>query len=220
MVARLRPGTHMRAGVLSVNFSHDGKSVSGGRDKRVSLWDANGSKIRSVEFDGQMILQTTFNHDGTKVVATDFGGATGIWNVEGKEMARCEANPQTLAVRSKAVQQRIQDLEEAGTAESSKTPDKELLSAQASLAEAEKKLAEAKKRQTETEDEVKRLKEVAVAKEPPADIAAQLAAARDVRAKAREAAAQAGNSLARNTEPSVKTGTEKKTKKKKKKTYC
>jgi hypothetical protein len=177
-------------GVLTLAFSRDGKIVSGGRDKRVSLWDANGNKLRSI--DGKaMVVQVAFTQDGTNIVAADFSGDVAIWDSKGTEVARLDANPPPLAMRLEALQKQILALESAHQTADSLTNGLALPQHQAQR-KAEKHFASARERQTESEEAVKTLKEIAAGKEPPADIAEQLAAAREARAKARTAATKAG----------------------------
>lgn len=67
-------------GVLSVQFLRDGRLISCGRDNAVTLWDANGNKVRSFEFNGELPIRVTASPDGDRIFATDWRGHILVWN--------------------------------------------------------------------------------------------------------------------------------------------
>ena len=81
-------------GALCVNFAHDGRLVTCGRDLGVTLWNANGGKVRSFEFSGDLPLRAAFSHDDQRVFATDFAGRVAAWTAnDGKRAGELNANP-------------------------------------------------------------------------------------------------------------------------------
>jgi hypothetical protein len=183
-----------KGGALSVNYTHDGRLVSCGRDNQITVWSADGAKARSIPFAGEIVLRATFDHDGSKVFATDFAGHAAAWNAaDGKRLGELDANPLPLSAQLAAAEKRVSELEKTGD-----KPSPQLQAAKAELAEAQteidratKTLEEAKADQAAKEKEVVRLKAEAAKTPPPQDIAAQLDQARAVRAKARLATTNA-----------------------------
>lgn len=81
-------------GALCVNYSHDGRLVTCGRDSNITLWDANGSKIRSVTTTNNLPLRVTFSHDDSTIFASDFSGHIAAYAVkDGKSLGELDANP-------------------------------------------------------------------------------------------------------------------------------
>jgi hypothetical protein len=190
-------------GTLSVSYAHDGRLITCGRDNQVTLWDASGSKVRSFEFFGQMALRAAFSADGTQVFATDFLGRVAAWKTEdGKRRGELDANPLPLADRIAATQKRIEELQTRGN-----QPSPELRAAEAEqgkineeLAKTRTLLEQAKTEQSSKEADVVHWKEMAAKATPPADIQAQLSAARAERFKARQATTNATQIVARTAE--------------------
>ena len=81
-------------GALCVNFAHDGQLVTCGRDLAVTLWNANGGKVRSFEFSGDLPIRAAFSCDDKRVFATDFAGRVAVWTAnDGKRAGELNANP-------------------------------------------------------------------------------------------------------------------------------
>ncbi len=84
-------------GALSVEFTHDGRLCSTGRDRTTKIWDGNGKAIRSLPAFSEYGLEVTFSHDGKQVIAGDWSGEVRAWNAaDGKQLALLPANPPTL----------------------------------------------------------------------------------------------------------------------------
>lgn len=185
-------------GALCVSYTHDGRLVSCGRDNQVTLWNADGNKAKSFEFFGELPLRAALTPDGARVVAIDFNGRAAAWATgDGKRLAELDLNPPPLATQIAAVEKRIQELQARGD-----QPSSELIAAEAKLVEAKAQVDAAKKTLEQAtaekagkEAEVERLKVEAAKNPPPADIQAKLAAAREVRGKARQAFASATEAL-------------------------
>jgi WD40 repeat protein len=81
-------------GVFCVNYSHDGRLVTCGRDNNLNLWDANGGKIRSITTTNDLPLRVTFSQDDSTIFASDFSGhITAYSTKEGKLLGELDANP-------------------------------------------------------------------------------------------------------------------------------
>ena len=193
-------------GVLSVAYTHDGKLVSCGRDNQVTSWNAEGNKIKSYAFEGELPLRAVFSQDGERVIATDFAGRVAVWNTkEAKRLGALESNPLPIAERLAQAEKRLAELQKQA-----KEPNSELKKAEAALAKAKADLEAAKKTaetaniaQKASEDLVVKLKEEAA--KAPQELLTQvfplpehekkLADARAARAKAREATTNAVNAI-------------------------
>jgi WD40 repeat protein len=181
-------------GAFAVSFAHDGRLVSCGRDNEVTLWNAEGNKAKGFDFFDEMPLRAALAHDGARVIAIDFNGRAAAWtSADGKRVAELDTNPRPLAEQIGALEKRLHELKTRGD-----KPLPEVAAAEAKVVEAKSELERANKAseqaradQTAKEAEVERLKKEAAKTPPPANIDAQLASAREVRGKAREAFAEA-----------------------------
>jgi WD40 repeat protein len=91
------------AGALCVNYAHDGRLVSCGRDNNITLWDANGGKIRSITATNDLPLRVTFSHDDSTIFASDFSGhVTAYAAKDGKLLGELDANPLPSTERAAA----------------------------------------------------------------------------------------------------------------------
>jgi hypothetical protein len=189
-------------GVLSVSYTHDGRLISCGRDNQVTLWNADGNKAKSFEFFGEMPLRAALTHDGARVVAIDFNGRAAAWtSADGKRLAELDVNPLPLADQVAAAEKKLQELQARGDKPLPAVVEAEtkLAEANAEVDKANKAVEQAKTEQTDKENEVVKLKEIAAKSSPPPDIDAKLAAAREVRAKARAAFTNATETVAAKT---------------------
>jgi WD40 repeat protein len=100
------------SGVLCVSYASDGHLVTCGRDNAVTLWDANGSKVRSFEFFGNIPLRVAFNQDNTRIFATDFAGRAAVWSTaDAKLLGELDPNPPPLAEQLAVAQKRLNELQ-------------------------------------------------------------------------------------------------------------
>jgi len=84
-------------GTTSIEFLHDGRLVSGGRDRTVKLWDGGGNQKRQFPPFGELVMKVAATHDGARVVAGDWSGEVRLSAVaDGKLVSRLAANPPTL----------------------------------------------------------------------------------------------------------------------------
>ena len=87
-------------GVLCVSFAHDGRLVTCGRDTAVTLWNANGGKVRSLEFSGELPIRVAFSYDDKRVFATDFAGRLAVWTTkDGKRVGELLGSAPAIAMR-------------------------------------------------------------------------------------------------------------------------
>jgi len=92
-------------GVQCVEYTHDGRLATAGRDKTAKLWDGDGKQL--LEFPGfpEPALEVTFTHDGQRVVAGDWSGQIHMWEAaDGKPVADLLRNPPSLAMVLEAAQ--------------------------------------------------------------------------------------------------------------------
>ncbi len=95
---QMKSWTAENGGVLCVSYSHDGRLVTCGRDRNVTLWNANGGKVRACNFSGDIPLRVAFSQDDKRIFAADFAGAIGAWTTsDGKPAGGLDANPATSA---------------------------------------------------------------------------------------------------------------------------
>lgn len=91
-------------GATCVQFFHDGRLITGGRDRTVKLWDGRGNPLRQFEPFGELVMKVAATHDGGRVIAGDWSGEVRLASVaDGKLVTRLAANPPTLEM---ALQQR------------------------------------------------------------------------------------------------------------------
>jgi len=100
------------SGALGVSYASDGHLVTCGRDNAVTLWDSNGSKVRSFEFFGNIPLRVAFNQDNTRVFATDFAGRAAAWAAsDAKSLGELDPNPLPLAQQLATAQKRFNEVQ-------------------------------------------------------------------------------------------------------------
>lgn len=165
-------------GVLGLEFTHDGRMVSCGRDRLAKAWKPDGSQLRAFESFPDIAMAVTFDHDGGQVIAGDYSGQIRAWKTEdGKQAATLASNPPTLAMIAEAAL--------AKAAEARKAAEK----AAAELAEATAKMSQAKG-DAETAELQKTMIEKAVANQLAAAAAEEAQAAADKAVAQRDAAAR------------------------------
>lgn len=95
-------GAH--GGVASLEYTRDGQLVSTGRDKGVTLWNGDGSKVRDFGGLTDIGMEVAYDAEAKRVLAGDWKGNLVAWNAEdAKELGRFNTNPPTLATRIAAL---------------------------------------------------------------------------------------------------------------------
>jgi len=91
---QMKSWTAHSPGTLCVSFAHDGQLVTCGRDLAVTLWNANGGKVRGFEISGDLPIRATFSCDDKRVFASDFAGRVAVWTTnDGRRAGELDANP-------------------------------------------------------------------------------------------------------------------------------
>ena len=132
-------------GVQSVRYSIDGKIVSAGRDRLVSVWDGNGTSQRLFEAFPDVALRSTFTHDSARVIAADWTGQIVVWNAaDGKRIGTLTANPPTVAEQLALAQKALVEKQKSADAlvAMAKASQATLAKVSADLAAAQKALGE------------------------------------------------------------------------------
>jgi WD40 repeat protein len=178
----------------SVQYTHDHRLVSCGRDRVVKVWDQNGAQQRAFEALPDVAVRCCFTHDGGRVVAGDWTGGVRVWDArDGRTIGSLLANPPTAAERLEAAVKDVPVRQAASDQAAAVLP-----ASNAAVQKATGDLAAAQKAVTDTANAVKPAADAAAKAKAAADAAtaavkpAQDAlAAKDVAAKAyAEAAAK------------------------------
>jgi WD40 repeat protein len=101
-------------GVLSIDFTKDGRIASAGRDKVVKLWDGNGGVIRSFEALSDILTSVAFNHDASRIVTGDWTGEIRVFKTDdGVRLAQLSMSQPTIAARLEELAARIPALQQS-----------------------------------------------------------------------------------------------------------
>ncbi len=179
-------------GGQSVQFTHDNRLVSCGRDRVVKTWDQNGTAQRSFEAMPDVAVRSCFTHDGARVIAGDWTGTVPVWqSADGKAVGNLLANPPTVAERLELA---TKDLIAKQTvfdqaAATLKASDAAVAKATADLALAQKMVTDSATLLKASQDAVVAAKAMADAEAGKVTAAQNLVTAKDVLTKAFAAAA-------------------------------
>jgi len=174
-------------GALGIAYSHDGQFVTCGRDGSVVTWNADGSKLKSFEFSGEMALRCAWSHDSSSVFASDFAGRVAAWDAKSaRRLGELDANPLPLRDQLAAAEKRMAELMERKPDAAMANADAELTKVGAGVVSAQASAEKARTLQAAKEQEVVRLKELTNSPSRPADLDQQLLSARAARLTARE----------------------------------
>ncbi len=92
-------------GASTIQFLHDGRFVTGGRDRLLKLWSPDGGQIRALEPFGELVLKVAATHDGQKLLGGDWSGEVRLASADnGKILSRLAANPPTLETTLQSAQ--------------------------------------------------------------------------------------------------------------------
>jgi Planctomycete cytochrome C/WD domain, G-beta repeat len=96
---QMKSWTAHGSGALCVSYAHDGRLVSCGRDNTVTLWNANGGKLRNMAGDDDDLpLRVAFSSDNKRIFASTFSGRIAVWTAaDGKRVGEVSSNPGQLA---------------------------------------------------------------------------------------------------------------------------
>ncbi|MBL8871667.1 MAG: hypothetical protein JNK90_17960 [Planctomycetaceae bacterium] len=91
-------------GATSLAFAQNGNMVSGGRDRLVKVWNANGDPLKNMPAMSEVVLEVGITADPPRVVGGDWNGNVAVWSVDDPTKTNVlAANPLPLNV---VVQQR------------------------------------------------------------------------------------------------------------------
>lgn len=98
-------------GALSVDFAPNGEIVSGGRDKKVKVWKADGTLKKEFVASDDIVMSVAFSQDSKRVFSGDYTGNISVWDAEtGEKRGELLANPPTIQQQLAYAQQRITEL--------------------------------------------------------------------------------------------------------------
>jgi len=85
-----------KGGCLSIDFTRKGQLLSGGRDKKVLLWNLKGKTIRRFTGSSEIITSVCVNDEAGYVFAGNFAGQLKSWGLKGgKPLKDLETNPRS-----------------------------------------------------------------------------------------------------------------------------
>lgn len=180
-------------GVLAMDFGRDGRLVSGGRDRRVKIWDPNGKELKALDPFAEQVMEVAFTHDGSRVAAGDWTGEHRLaMAADGKLVARLVTNPPTLEMQAEA------SAKAAATAAAAAKKAADELAASTKSAESAATAAKTAATQLTSADAAakKLTAEQAAAVKAAGEAKAKLAAAQEAAAAAQKALEEAQQALA------------------------
>lgn len=87
-------------GVLAVNFGHDGRIVTCGRDKLVRAWKPDGGGLFTTPPFSDLALHVTFDGEGKRIVAGDWTGVIRVFDAaNAKPLGELTADPPSISQR-------------------------------------------------------------------------------------------------------------------------
>lgn len=93
-------------GATACAFTHDGRLITGGRDKTVKMWDISGKNLKTFPAFPELILRVAATHDDKRIVAADLSGEVRLIDIEsGNTVASLPANPPAPEVPPQATAQ-------------------------------------------------------------------------------------------------------------------
>ena len=125
-------------GALCVAFNHDGQLVTAGRDGAIIIWSAEGARLKTCDFSGEMALRCAWTHDNSGIIASDFAGHVALWQAkDGRRLGDLDANPPPIADQILAAQKRVEQIQSRGD-----KPAPDLAAAEADVMKLELKTTE------------------------------------------------------------------------------
>jgi hypothetical protein len=196
-------------GVLSVDFTPDGRLVSCGRDKVAKVWDATGKAIATTEAFSDLALRAALNSE--RVIAADFTGAIRVYalSADGKanKVGELSANPPGIAEQLTTAEKTLSETNGALSGLQKAVSDAEArLAAEREAAEAKRKqeLAAAESRKADSQQKLDAAKAAATnAEKVVNDLNTQLTAAKESVAKAEAMAGEKKKTSANNDRSKV-----------------
>jgi hypothetical protein len=142
---QLRSWSTHGGGAVSLARAMNGQLVTSGRNKRATLWNASGGKIRDFVFPGDIPAQAVPSHDAKLVIGSDWNGEVYVWNAaDAKLIKRLSLNPQTMAEKFDAAQKTLAEKQTTatGAAAARKAVQDNIAKANAQMATLDKTVAD------------------------------------------------------------------------------
>ncbi len=99
-------------GAASVQFAHDGKIASTGRNKQAKLWNPDGGEVQTYATLPEQGLRVAITHDGGRVIAGDWAGNVHVWSTKDqKQVGTLVADPLPAAERRKQAEKQVAEAE-------------------------------------------------------------------------------------------------------------
>lgn len=95
-------------GATAIDYVHDGRIVTVGKDRTAKLWQGDGAGIRTFEGLSEMGLEVGYDADTDVVLAGDVTGRVIVWKgADGAVQGELSTNPPTLAQQIAAVRDQL-----------------------------------------------------------------------------------------------------------------
>ena len=81
-------------GALWLSYCRDGRLVTCGRDRNITVWATTGVQARKMKSFDDLPLRAVFSQDGKRIFGADFSGNLAAWTAtDGKRIADLDPNP-------------------------------------------------------------------------------------------------------------------------------
>ena len=141
-------------GAEGIAWLADGRLATTGRDKRVKLWQADGSLEREMAALPEIGTRVAATADGTRLLVGDWGGGVTVFTAaDGKPAGTIDTNPPRIETRLRAAEKVLTDVAATG-----QTMAEKAQAAAAALAVAESQMAAARKAADEATAELEAVK--------------------------------------------------------------
>lgn len=174
-------------GSQAVQFTHDHRLVSCGRDRTAKTWDQNGAQQRAFGPLADVAIRCCFSHDGNRVIAGDWTGVVRVWDAkDGRAIGDLPPNPVGSAERLDLARKDLvaKQTTHDQTQTSLKATEVALQQVTTELAAAQKTQQEAATAAKTAQESEAKAKPIAIAEQAKQKSAQDAAAAREVVARA------------------------------------
>jgi WD40 repeat protein len=169
-------------GTLGVDYSHDGKLVTSGRDRHIKTWKGDGTLIKDIAETPDLPTKVAFLHDNTRVAAGLWTGDVPVWMHDtAQALGRALQNPPALDTRIAARNHKFAELTSQAKAaeQASAATEKTVAATEKTLADSQQRGADLKTRVAQLRKDLAGAeKQLAEAEGQAANLAQQLAAQR------------------------------------------
>ena len=154
--------------LLSMDFTRDGRIVTGGRDQIMRIWNQNGKQLEQSPALGELAVSVAYSDESHRAIAASMAGVVQVYSDDkAAKEGTLATNPPTLDERLSAAKKKLQ--QKTNTASSlvaaTRKAESEAIAAQAAVINAHKKLAAMKSDADKLAAEVKQLSEAQAARD-------------------------------------------------------